>query len=141
MTARTRRSILPALTAFALLAAAGCGSGHVPLTGEVSYDGQPIDEGTITFVSPTEDDAAGKPSARIEGGKYKFDKDTGPAPGKYKVQITWLKKSGQKVSTGDGEVRDDKVNVLPAKFNTQTTLKAEVKSGSPKMDFPLKSTD
>src|SRR5438045_1376198 len=109
MTARTLRSALPVLTAFALLAAAGCGSGRVPLAGEVTYDGQSIDEGTITFVLASGDDAAGKPSARIEGGKYKFDKDTGPAPGKYKVEITWLRKSGTKVSTGDGEMRDDKV--------------------------------
>src|SRR5689334_15161517 len=120
MIART----LPVLTAFALLAATGCSSGHVPLTGEVSYDGTPIDEGTITFVPASGDTAAGKPSARIEGGKYKFDKETGPAPGKYTVEVTWLKKSGQKVSTGDGEMRDEKVNVLPARFNTQTTLTA-----------------
>ena len=134
--------MLPALTAFALLAAAGCGSGKVPLSGEVTYDGQPIDDGTITFVLASGDADAGKFSARIEGGKYQFDKATGPASGKYKVEITWLRKSGKKEPTGDGaEMREEKVQVLPPKFNHQTTLKAVVKSGSPKMDFPLKSNE
>src|SRR5437763_2792243 len=109
MIARTRRSALPVLTAFALLAAAGCSSGRVPLTGEVTYDDTPIDEGTITFVPASGATDAGKPSARIEGGKYKFDKDTGPAPGKYQVEITWLKKTGKKEPIGDGtETRDER---------------------------------
>jgi hypothetical protein len=135
-----RRATLAGLTAFALLAA-GCGSGNVALNGDVSYDGQPIDDGTITFVSTSSGSSdAGKASCHIENGKYKFEKDRGPAPGKYKVEITWLKKTGKKLPTGDGEPRDEKVQSLPAKFNTQTTLTADVTSGSPKLDFALKST-
>jgi len=139
MTARTRRSVLSVLTAFALLAAAGCGSGRVPLTGEVAIDGQPIDEGTITFVSSDKSADTAKSSAKIEGGKYKFDKETGPLPGKYKVEFTWLKKTGRKVPTGDGEMREDKVNVLPPQFNSASTHTAEVTSGSTKLDFALTS--
>jgi hypothetical protein len=138
MIVRTRQLALSVLTTFVLLAATGCGTGRVPLTGEVKFDGTPIDDGTITFVAEGAD--AAKYGAHVEDGKYKFDKETGPMPGKYKVEVTWLKKTGRKVSTGDGEVRDEKANALPAKFNVQTTLTAEVKSGSTKMDFPLTSS-
>jgi len=160
-----RRATLAGLTAFALLAA-GCGSGHVPLTGDVSYDGTPIDDGTITFV-PTSGGSsdANKASCHIENGKYKFEKDRGPAPGKYKVEITWMQKGGKRMASGDPDVPgrpapapppaavakkgpadpdivrlDDRTQVLPAKFNTQTTLTADVSSGNTKLDFPLKST-
>jgi hypothetical protein len=137
MILRTHRLVLPVLTAFTLLAA-GCSS-HVPLAGDVTFDGQPIDEGTITFVTPQGAKEETKSTCRIEGGKYKFEKDSGPAPGKYKVEITWLKKTGKKVPTGDLEPQDEKLQVLPAKFNTQTTLTAEVKSGVKKLDFALSS--
>ena len=138
-----RRATLAGLTAFALLAG-GCGSGHVPLTGDVSYDGTPIDDGTITFV-PTSGGGgsdAGKVSCHIENGKYKFEKDRGPLPGKYKVEVTWMQKAGQKKGPLDPDIviPGDRTQVLPAKFNTQTTLTADVTSGSPKLDFALKST-
>jgi len=134
----TRWSALLVSTAVVLLAV-GCGPSHVPLSGDVSYDGQPIDDGTITFTSPTGATDTPKPSCRIEGGKYTFEKGTGPAPGKYKVEITWLRKTGQKVPTGDGEMRDEKVQVLPERFNAQTTLTADVTSGTKTLDFALKS--
>jgi hypothetical protein len=138
MTARTwtRRSVPLVLTACILLAGPGCGSGNVPVAGDVTYEGQPIDDGAITFVSQGGEPET-KASCHIAGGKYKFEADRGPAPGKYRVEVTWLKKTGKKVPTGDGDPQDEKVQVLPAKFNVQSTLTAEVKSGTRKLDFAL----
>jgi hypothetical protein len=61
-----------------------------------------------------------------------------PTAGSYKVRITWDKKTGKKVSTGDADSRDETKQVLPAKFNTDSTLTAEVKASSPVLDFELK---
>jgi hypothetical protein len=129
------RIIWSAMAACVLLAAAGCSS-HAEIFGDATYNGEPIDDGAVTFM-----DQSGKikfPCA-IKDGKYKFEKDRGPAPGKYRVEIVWMKKSGKKVPTGDGDPRDERVQALPDKFNTQSTLSAEVKSGSQKLDFNLRS--
>lgn len=129
-----------AFAALALLTLAGCGGpSRVPVSGAVTVDGAPVDNGTITFV-PTGAAAAGAPpkaSARITDGKYAFEPDFGPMPGAYSVEITWDKKTGKKVSTGDADMRDETKQMLPAKYNAQTTLTADVKSGMPPLDFAV----
>jgi hypothetical protein len=72
-------------------------------------------------------------------GKYSLDNTRGPFPGKYKVEILWNKKTGKKVGTpGDPGVQmDETQQILPAKYNTATTLTADIGSGSNTKDFDL----
>ena len=60
-------------------------------------------------------------------------------PGKYKVEITWTKKTGKKVpAPGDpGNQIDETVQVIPQEYNKHTTLTAEVKAERNKIDFTL----
>jgi hypothetical protein len=122
-----------------LIVLPGCGRGsRIPLQGEVSYDGKPIDNGTITFIPDSGgDEKRPKAGTRIAGGKYAFEPNFGPLPGRYQVQITWDWKTGRKISTGDADSRDETKQILPAKYNQQTTLTAEVKNGQPRQDFNL----
>ena len=122
-----------------LIALPGCGRGtRVPLQGSVHYAGSPVDNGTITFIPDGgTDDTRPKAGTRITAGRYVFEPNFGPFPGRYKVQITWDRKTGRKRSTGDADLRDETIQVLPGKYNVQTTLTHEVKSGQTKQDFNL----
>jgi hypothetical protein len=123
-----------------LIALPGCGgNSRVPLQGQVSYNGQPIDNGTITFAPEGGSTADTRPKAgtRIAGGKYAFQPSFGPLPGHYKVLITWDWKTGRKISTGDADSRDETKQILPPKYNGQTTLTADVKGGKTREDFNL----
>ncbi len=120
----------------------GCGgSDRGDVSGTVTLDGTPIDNGTIVFVPEGGGgvDAHPKAGAKIIDGKYLFEPGFGPYPGKYKVEVTWDKKTGKKVSTGDADTRDETKQMLPAKFNTATTLTAEIASGKSTKDFQLLS--
>lgn len=122
------------LAAGVLFGLLGCGgASRVPVKGEVTYAGTPIDNGTIVFVPATSstDEQTSHPKAgtRIENGKYEFEPNFGPFPGPYRVEVTWDKKTGRKVSTGDADMRDETKQMLPDKYNANSTLKTEVKSG------------
>lgn len=77
----------------------GCGgSGGVPVRGEVTYDGQPVDSGSITF-QPA--DGAGRSTgATIENGRYAITGEASPLPGKYTVNIRAALKTGKQVKAG-----------------------------------------
>lgn len=124
------------LLAAGVLGLAGCGGGDASVAGTVKYDGTPIDAGAITFMP-----AAGegkKVGARIYDGKYTIEPTLGLAPGPYKVVVNWDKKTGKRVNTGgEGAMRDETKEGLPAKYHTSSTLTAEVKAGSNTLDFDL----
>jgi hypothetical protein len=124
--------------AIALSALAGCGSEGRAISGEVTVDGQPMEDGAILFVPDGGGSGRSEVGASIVNGKYSVEEGRGPKPGKYKVQIRWMKKTGKKFQGADG-VEDEKVQALPPKFNTETTLTAEVKGGKNTINFPLTS--
>jgi hypothetical protein len=90
------------------------------VSGTVTFDGKPVAEGDITFVSLTQP----KPkviAAKIKDGKYQTEQ---LAVGKYAVSVSALK---------DGK------ETLPAKYTTTDTsgLTVEVKDGSNTHDIKL----
>lgn len=129
------------LLAGALLATtlAGCGGaaadGTVPLAGKVNYDGQPIEKGIISFV-PTDGQGA-TAGAPIVNGAYA----TNITPGPKQVQVFSEKVIGKKPrseSDPTGEQVDDVQQIIPAKYNAQTTLTFTVPPGGNKTaDFTL----
>src|SRR5262249_59566164 len=69
-----------------LLLAAGCGPGDGTVTGEVSYDGQPVGRGMITFApADGQGPTVGGP---ITSGRYAVDK---VPPGRKDVKIEAVK--------------------------------------------------
>ena len=73
----------------------GCGGSNslIPVHGEVTYQGKPLEYGTINFVSPNSRLASGE----IEEGKFvnvtTYQKNDGLAPGEYFVTISVLDRS------------------------------------------------
>jgi hypothetical protein len=127
----------------AVLGLAGCGGGsRVPVTGSVSFNGEPVDNGSISFIAA--DAAAGGEAVNaggdIKDGKYSIAADRGPKPGKYKVEIYWNKKTGRTVPTpGDAAVpMPETKQTLPPKFNKQSQLTADITSGRNTVNFDLK---
>lgn len=109
--------------------AGGCGHGDRPtlgmVSGMVTLNGRPLSGARLIF-EPLEGGRAsvGKTD---EDGKYELiyiRKDKGAKVGKHKVQI---------VSDTDGSEN------IPARYNTQTTLEADVKSGVNDCNFTLTS--
>lgn len=126
------------LAVICLCALAGCGGGgdDSPETGEVTgtvtLDGQPLSEATITF---NPQGVRASTAVTDSSGKYDliYIRDVkGAAIGNHQVSIS------KKVQP-DGKVDGDGKETVPDKYNTKTTLTAEVKAGKNEFDFDLKS--
>jgi hypothetical protein len=117
--------------------AAGCGaSGTADVSGTVSYDGKPIERGSITFI-PADGNAA-TAGAQIENGKYAAAKvPTGTA----KVVISGAKVTERKI-VYDNPTKPTVVTadeLLPPKYSNRDTseLRYEVQRGQQVKDFNL----
>ncbi|WP_417391838.1 hypothetical protein [Gimesia sp.] len=102
------------------------------VTGVVTMDGQPLSNVMVSF-SPEN----GRPSiARTdEAGNYELGylaETKGAVIGKHTVSIT----TPQENPTPPGQVYKDPI---PAKYNSKTTLTADVKAGDNTFDFQLES--
>ena len=121
-----------------VLVLAGCGpSGPATcaVSGTVTFDGTPVADGQIIFR-----DAAGTEKSyggAITAGQYSFES----SPGKKKVDITAMREVPGKMDTSNPGVEVPLMEAyIPAKYNTETTLTAEVtKSADEKIDFALES--
>jgi hypothetical protein len=135
----TRKTILALCCLPTLFLLAGCGS-SASVEGTVSVDGTQIDHGSIVFVPAG---GSGNPvGTDIRDGKYEIPSERGLTSGNYKVQILWNKKTGKKTKdiTDTGAVIDERMQVLPPNYNTNTELTADIKSGgNTGVNFELKA--
>jgi hypothetical protein len=123
-----------AVVFFLLTAAlAGCGGAELgEVSGNVSYDGAPIEEGAISFI-PT-DGKGPSGGAMIKGGKYTAKN---VALGLCKVSISSGKVSSQKADDMKGPTSPKIIELVPSKYNKSTELQFDVKAGSQTKDFDL----
>lgn len=118
---------------------AGCSSGpRSSVEGNVNYDGELVDQGGIVFIPVVEDSGLVRATGPIQNGRYHLDNQRGPNPGKYRVEITWRKKTGNKVPGEGGNPRDEVVMPVPAKYNTESELTVDVQPGRNTFHFDLK---
>jgi len=114
----------------------GCSSdGRTGVEGTVTYDGQPIPVGTITFLPVGEGGI--KCGGRIENGHYEVEPRFGPMPGPHRVEIHWAQPTGKTYKNEFGEVFDVTREGLPDKYHSQSTLTATIKRGGNVIDFSL----
>lgn len=126
-----------------LVALAGCGGGstsRVPVEGTVTFDGKPVDGGSISFILEGTTTTA-PVGAVIKDGRYAVEAEKGPVPGKYKVEIVWNKTTGKTVpNTSDpGTTTDETKQVIPSRYNSKTELTANITSGPNTVNFDLKA--
>jgi hypothetical protein len=130
---------------FVCLTPAGCsrrdyeGPQRFPLSGRVTYDGEPIDYGAISFL-PTDGSTQRPSGALIENGTYNVTEEYGANAGRYRVEIRWHKLTGTKFRDPDsGEMLDARKEALPPRFHEQSELTAEVSAEKTTFDFDLRS--
>ncbi len=142
MRSRTSR-VLPTIAALTIAPLWGCGGGSnpavTPVEGKVSYKGQPVTTGTISFVPENGNLASGK--IRPDG-TYRlstFGEGDGAVPGKYKVGIVATEGTvyGMPGSTPDYKPPKD---LVPKEFNdpSKSDLTATVTKDNKVVNFDLK---
>src|SRR4051812_23677443 len=102
----------------------GCGKAVTergPLYGKVTVDGAPVAKGQIRFFALSAEGIG--TDAAIADGKYTVPADRGLAPGDYRVEIVSLKPTGKRIMDIDAnKLVDEVVNLLPPRYNTQSTF-------------------
>jgi hypothetical protein len=113
----------------------GCGGDDVAnlpdtvtVKGPVTLDGKPLPAGEIIFDSDADVEKSSTAAGEIKDGKYTLEVTVG----KKEVKVISMKK-GEKDETG---LRLEE-NTIPAKYNEETTLTAEVTQDG-KNEFPFK---
>ena len=124
--------------AFALLFLAGCGPRAATIKGTATFDGIPIEEGSISFL-PEPGTESRKASAAILQGAFEVPAERGPMPGKFRIEISWVKKTGKKIASADPGMPDvdERIEAIPARYNTESTLVREITPGDNKLEFAL----
>ncbi len=83
------------LVAGACAALAGCDNGRASVLGTVTYQGRPVESGSISF-EPI-DGKGGTAGGAIEQGRFMLDGKTGVFPGKKRVNIIVVEKTGRQI--------------------------------------------
>jgi hypothetical protein len=122
-----------------------------PVAGTVTMDGQPLPEAVIQFSAAGDAAKNATPGANTEvkDGKFSIPREEGLVPGTYKVSVSHaVLKEVQPKGKGKAQVNTSIPNrnkqlgpeQIPAKYNTQTELKADIKPGSSRdLKFELQS--
>jgi hypothetical protein len=115
----------------------GCSKPTASVSGKVLLDGQPLARGSITFF-PVDGTPGQEGGDSIEEGKYHID---GLAMGKYRVDITGIKRIAKRVNNPvmPSDMINEEVAAVPPEFNAKSQLIREIELGDNKIDFVLQS--
>jgi hypothetical protein len=137
---RFRSCIAPLLAVGLLCTTVGCSDGKVRVQGAVTFDGRPIERGTISF-DPA-DGQGPNTGGEIADGSYDLSGKAGATPGKKIVRIQAYRSTGRKVEAGPpappGTLVDQIEEYIPVQYNAKTTLTADLVPGKVnELDFNL----
>ena len=122
----------------------GCGrtSDRQALEGAVTLDGAPLAEGSITF-RPMPGASGPTAGGRITEGKFSVSPRQGTFVGAFRVEIIATRKTGRKIIDtmwGEEHEVEQTEQFLPARYNRQSELTAEVTEAGPnRFEFDLTS--
>ena len=134
--------VLASLAACLLAGVSGCGGDtidRVAVSGEVTLDGQPLDDASITLVPIGPGPSAG---AEISKGSFTIERSVGPSPGKYRVEIRAYRGTGEQIPDDDapGQMIEATEQIIPGRYNRDTELEVEVTArGDNHFQFALES--
>ncbi len=131
------------------LAVAGCGGPDGPervaVAGNVTLDGVALAKGSIRFV-PQRPAAGPRAGGLIVDGRYKIERDHGPVVGTMRVEIwpddaeLFRQVFAAHSRNRKREPADILANLIPVRYNDQSTLVVETTSEGPnRFDFDLKN--
>jgi hypothetical protein len=140
---RTENGILRAALGCVVLALAGCAGdpyselGLVQVSGKVTLDGRPLANAKVAFEGEDKGSSIGITDS---AGNYTLNYDSeraGVKPGPKIVRITLA--DAEVEGGGVSEGAEAKKESIPARYNTQSELKADVSASKRTFDFELKS--
>ena len=138
---RSQDSLWAAPVFLALITAVGCGGSDdfLSVSGAITYDGQPLTNGSIGFVRRNAEPAKRIGTTIAVDGRYEIPSHEGLEAGTYQVLIYSERPSGRKLEADEGsnEMVDERVQFIPAIYNSQTTLSVEITSSRDDLDFTL----
>lgn len=114
------------------LLATGCSeeqkTPQFPVSGNVTYDGKPLEKGSISFLPSAAGPAA---TAPIEEGTFSIDRSFGPGQGAYKVEIVSVQSTGKQVASPDDPslTIEETRNIIPTRYNARSELMVQVQAG------------
>ena len=106
----------------------GCGGnalGRLPISGKVTLQGKPLERGNIDIRPAAGVNGVGA-GANIEQGAYAIAEERGLPPGEYEVRVHSSKEDPRPAPPGGGS--RPAIEQIPAKYNSRTELKIEVKA-------------
>lgn len=136
---KARLSFNISLIAFLILGLLGCGGGNgidpqlQVISGTVTLDGAPLDQGSIQFYSATPQANSMVSSTTIRMGQFHLEPKGGLPPGVYKAAINSVKSSPDPANaTGDKmDSVGTAIELIPQKYNKDTELTCEIVPGKP----------
>ncbi|WP_299469137.1 hypothetical protein [uncultured Gimesia sp.] len=117
------------------LSLAGCGGSESGpdrsiVTGKVTFEGQPVAQGQIWFL-PAQGREAPQAGAAIIDGQYRVENKGGVPIGACQVKITAERPEANVKIVADGGPEEIPTRqYLPARYNENTELTAEIEAGS-----------
>jgi hypothetical protein len=129
-----------------VLALTACGSKNAPVHvwGDVTFDGEKVEAGTIEF-NPIDGTKGPQTGGTIKAGRYDVSAGVGPlAGGTYLVRITATAKTGKTTPNPvapAGPPVEALTMYIPAEYNTKSTLRVTIppQASANKFDFALTS--
>jgi hypothetical protein len=136
-TVSLRQSILLGLFLVSCAGVWGCGrgDGFGAVSGSVTFQGKPLEEGTIQFYTPDEPPTLAG-GAAIVAGKFELPREHGLKPGSYLVRISSTERTEIPAKGGIAMPGFRTRERIPAKYNTESTLKADIAQPGP-LQFSL----
>ena len=132
-------------------AGSGCGGGQShagrhAVSGKITLDDKPLETGTIAFSLQGAKRSAPIGGAMIRGGRYDLPAAKGLPLGEYVVRINSFGAAVETTQAADGEDyfaamrAPPPPEIIPSKYNSKTTLSAEVIADETnELDFKLES--
>jgi len=127
------------LTICIVVCLAGCTAEKTAsIYGKVTLDNEPVASGSIVFLPSS--GPGKKAAAAIENGLYSIAAADKLPPGSYRVEISWRKPTGRQIPSADpGIMTDERREAVPARYNTESTLTADITTGDVEKNFELVS--
>ncbi|MFG0262992.1 MAG: hypothetical protein ACF788_11425 [Novipirellula sp. JB048] len=123
----------------ALSLSVGCGGGSDldlhPVTGTVTFDGEPIPEGRVQFRALEGDQRSF--AGKIENGAYSVETFTGPM--RVEVRASRLIPGKFDETSNPGEKTPVGEMYIPEKYNSRSELSADIPAGGDVVNFDLTS--
>jgi len=126
----TRVSAIVAACLIAIVAGCG-GGGLVKVAGNVSFQGQPVDNGEIIFTTSDDKQSVAAP---IVNGRYEVQLSRGT----HKVRISAYREVPGKVDRSNPGQETPVVEMyIPPQYNSKSTLEKQIDGSTDQLDFPL----